>query len=37
MELHYKYIAPALLKDVNETLQDYDIHDNELLHFKKFD
>ena len=34
MTYYYKYIEPALLDDDNKTLQDYDIHDNELLHLK---
>ena len=31
---YYKYTEPVLLDDDNKTLQDYDIHDNELLHLK---
>ena len=30
MTYHCKYIEPVLLDDDNKTLQDYDIHDNEL-------
>jgi len=28
MKYHHKYTEPVLLDDDNETLQDYDIHDN---------
>ena len=31
---YYKYIEPVLLSDDNKSLQDYNIHDNELLHLK---
>ena len=31
MTYYYKYIEPVLLEDANNTLQYYDIHDNELL------
>ena len=34
MTYYYKYTEPILLDDDNKTLQDYDIHDNELLHLK---
>ena len=34
MKYHCKYTEPILLEDDNKTLQDYDIHDNELLHVK---
>ena len=31
---YYKYTEPVLLDDDNKSLQDYNIHDNELLHVK---
>ena len=35
-EYYCKYIEPVLLNDDSKTLQDYDMHDSELLHVKKF-
>ena len=32
MNCYYKYIEPVLLDDDNKSLQEYSIHDNELLH-----
>ena len=34
MKYYYRYIEPISLEDGNKTLQDYDIHDNELLQLK---
>ena len=34
MTYNYKYTEPVSWGDDNKTLEDYDIHDNELLHAK---